>query len=94
MTPRGGRDALEGVERLADGRAVLKLRVRAAPDKGAANAAVLALVADRLGLSKAAVSLAHGAAGRNKTLLLHGDPAMLAAILRDIMLAMPRSPKA
>jgi uncharacterized protein YggU (UPF0235/DUF167 family) len=94
VTPRGGRDAIDGLERLADGRAVLKLRVRAAPDKGAANAAVLALIADRLGLAKAAVSLAHGATGRNKSVSLRGDPAELAARLQEIMAAMPSSPKA
>jgi uncharacterized protein YggU (UPF0235/DUF167 family) len=64
------------------------------PDKGAANAAVLALIAARLGLTKAAVSLAHGSTGRNKTVLLRGDPAMLAAKLREIIAAMPSSPKA
>ena len=31
LTPRGGRDAIEGIESRADGRAVLKARVRAAP---------------------------------------------------------------
>ena len=94
VTPRGGRDAIDGVERLADGRAVLKLRVRAAPDKGAANAAVLALVAGRLGLARAAVGLAHGATGRNKAVWLRGDPAALAVRLQEIMAAMPSSPKA
>jgi uncharacterized protein YggU (UPF0235/DUF167 family) len=94
VTPRGGRDAVEGPERLADGRTVLKLRVRALPDKGAANAAVLALLAARLGLAKAAVSLAHGATGRNKTVLLHGDADEIAARLREIIAAMSCSPKA
>jgi uncharacterized protein YggU (UPF0235/DUF167 family) len=28
LTPKGGRDAIEGVEKLADGRAVLAVRVR------------------------------------------------------------------
>ncbi|MGA7426797.1 MAG: DUF167 family protein, partial [Rhodoplanes sp.] len=40
LTPRGGSDAIDGVETLADGRAVLKARVRAAPSDGAANAAL------------------------------------------------------
>ena len=48
VTPRGGRDALDGVETLADGRAVLKVRVRAVPEDGAANAAVTALLAQAL----------------------------------------------
>ena len=40
LTPRGGRDALDGVEALANGRAVLKARVRAAPTDGEANSAL------------------------------------------------------
>ncbi|KFC63709.1 hypothetical protein FG93_05836 [Bosea sp. LC85] len=34
LTPRGGRDEVDGIEVLADGRAVLKARVRAAPSEG------------------------------------------------------------
>jgi uncharacterized protein YggU (UPF0235/DUF167 family) len=30
LTPRGGRDAIDGIEQLSDGRRVLKVRVRAA----------------------------------------------------------------
>ena len=40
LTPKGGRDALEGAERMADGRLVLKARVRAAAHEGAANDAL------------------------------------------------------
>ena len=41
LTPKGGRDAVDGIERMADGRSVLKVRVRAAPSEGEANAALL-----------------------------------------------------
>ena len=40
LTPKGGRDAIDGIEQLADGRMVLKVRVRAAPSEGEANAAL------------------------------------------------------
>ena len=40
LTPKGGRDAIDGIETLSDGRAVLKARVRAAPFEGEANAAL------------------------------------------------------
>ena len=40
LTPKGGRDAIDGVETLADGNTVLKVRVRAAPHEGAANEAL------------------------------------------------------
>ena len=41
LTPKGGREALDGIETLADGRAVLKARVRALPEDGEANAALI-----------------------------------------------------
>jgi len=40
LTPKGGRDAIDGVDVLADGRPVLKIRVRAAASDGEANAAL------------------------------------------------------
>ncbi|MBD3846065.1 hypothetical protein GGC47_004379 [Bosea sp. OAE752] len=82
LTPRGGRDALDGVETLADGRAVLKARVRAAPSEGEANAALVALVAKEFGLPRSQVTIAAGATARLKTVALQGDPAVLAARLR------------
>lgn len=41
LTPKGGRDAIDGIETLSDGRAVLKVRVQAAPSEGEANAALI-----------------------------------------------------
>jgi uncharacterized protein YggU (UPF0235/DUF167 family) len=40
LTPRGGRDAIDGIEPLSAGRRVLKVRVRAAASEGEANAAL------------------------------------------------------
>ena len=60
LTPKGGRDAIEGIEQLADGRSVLKVRVSAAPSDGAANEALLKLVARILGVPPRDVSLAAG----------------------------------
>jgi uncharacterized protein YggU (UPF0235/DUF167 family) len=81
LTPRGGRDALEGVETLADGQAALKARVRALPEKGAANAALEKLIAKELGVPKSAVSVVAGATGRVKTLRVDGEPEEIAARL-------------
>ena len=64
VTPNGGRDAVDGLDTLADGREVLKLRVRAAPDDGAANDAVLRMLAKALGVAPSAVSLLAGATAR------------------------------
>jgi uncharacterized protein YggU (UPF0235/DUF167 family) len=85
LTPRGGRDAIEGAELLSDGRAVLKARVRAAPENGRANAALEALVAGALGVPKSAVSVVAGGTGRTKTLKVGGEPGRLAALLEDYM---------
>ena len=60
LTPRSGRDAIEGVERRADGRPVLKARVRAAPFEGQANDALCRLLAHELGLAPRQVEITAG----------------------------------
>lgn len=81
-TPRGGRDALDGLAELADGRTVLKVRVRVAPEDGAATAAVARVLADAAGVAASHVRLASGATARVKTFRIAGDPDALAAALR------------
>lgn len=81
LTPKGGRDALDGVAALSDGRMVLQARVRAAPDKGAANAAVEAVLARAVGVPRSAVTLVSGHTARLKSLRIDGDVAALAARL-------------
>ncbi|MGO9135436.1 MAG: DUF167 family protein [Methylovirgula sp.] len=78
LTPKSARDALESVEALSDGRLVLKARVRAVPEDGAANAALLRLFAKALDVPARDVSLASGATARLKTVLIKGDAAVLA----------------
>jgi len=79
LTPRGGRDAIDGIATLADGRTVLLARVRVVPEKGAANTALAALVADRFGVPKSSVTVASGHTARLKTLRIAGEPAALMA---------------
>lgn len=81
LTPRGGRDALDGIETLADGRAILKARVRAAPTEGEANTALIRLLAQEFRLSRSQVTLLSGATARLKTVALHGETDSLSAIL-------------
>ncbi|ALA17509.1 MULTISPECIES: DUF167 family protein [Chelatococcus] len=85
LTPRGGRDAIEGVEQLADGRAVIKVRVRAVPEDGAANAALTRLLAKSLGVAASAVTLVSGHTARIKILTVAGDAAMLEARLAALI---------
>jgi uncharacterized protein YggU (UPF0235/DUF167 family) len=75
LTPKAAMDRLEIS---ADGRSHLKARVRAVPEKGAANQALERLVAEALGVPRSAVSVVAGGAARLKTLRVLGDPAMLA----------------
>jgi uncharacterized protein (TIGR00251 family) len=89
LTPRGGRDAIEAVEQLADGRAVLKVRVRAAASEGEANAALVQLLAKSLGIAQRQVSLVAGATARIKRIKVVGAGAALAAALQDIVRTRP-----
>jgi uncharacterized protein (TIGR00251 family) len=81
VTPNAGRDAIEGVEIRDDGSAVLRIRVKAVPDKGKANAAVVALLAKVLGVAKSSLSVTNGETGRFKTITVVGDGAELAAVI-------------
>lgn len=84
LTPRGGRDAIEGIAQLADGRSVLKVRVRAAASEGEANAALVKLIARTLGVAARDVSLVAGASARLKRVKINGAGALLAAALEKI----------
>ena len=63
VQPKASRDQVVGYR---DG--VLQLRVTAPPDKGRANAAVVALLADALGLAKSRVRIVRGQSSRDKVL--------------------------
>ena len=84
VTPRGGRDGIDGIETLADGRNVVKVRVRAIADGGEANRAVTELLAKALGVPKANVRLLSGATSRLKQVAIDGDPARLGEALRAL----------
>jgi uncharacterized protein YggU (UPF0235/DUF167 family) len=78
LTPKGGRDGIDAVAALADGRQVLLARVRAAPEKGAANAALELLIAKRLDWPRSAVSILSGHTSRLKRARVDGDPQEIA----------------
>jgi uncharacterized protein (TIGR00251 family) len=77
VTPKAGVDRIEGVETRDDGQRVLRVRVRAVPDKGRANTAVLALLATSLGLPKSALTIVSGQTARLKTVGIAADPSLL-----------------
>jgi uncharacterized protein len=84
LTPRGGRDLIEGVETRADGRCVLKARVRAAATEGEANDALARLIAQAAGVAPRAVRLLGGATSRIKRLHVAGDPGTIAGALTRV----------
>jgi hypothetical protein len=89
VTPRSGRDEVDGLETLADGRAVLKLRVRAVADGGAANRAVNELMAKALGVPRASVRIRSGMTSRLKQIAVDGDPGRLGDALRRLTAQAP-----
>ncbi|HEY7845678.1 MAG TPA: DUF167 domain-containing protein [Bradyrhizobium sp.] len=87
VTPRGGRDDIDGIEQLANGRSVVKVRVRAIAEGGEANRAVTELLAKALGVPKGHVKLLSGASSRMKQIGIDGDPARLGEALRALTAA-------
>ena len=80
LTPRGGRDAIDGWATGADGRPHLRVRVAAPPVDGAANEALVRLIAKALSLPPRAVRIATGEQARLKQLEIAGaDDARWAA---------------
>jgi uncharacterized protein len=73
VTPRSSRDAIEGFD--VDG--ILRVRVRAAPVDGAANEAVIRLLAKAAGIPQSAVTLHSGASSRTKAFELPIEEAEL-----------------
>jgi uncharacterized protein (TIGR00251 family) len=87
VTPRGGRDDIDGMETLANGRSVVKIRVRAVAEGGEANRAVTELLAKALGVPKARVKLISGATSRLKQIAIAGDPKQLGEALERLTAA-------
>lgn len=89
VSPKSSRDELMGLEVFGtDGKShtVLRVRVRAIPDKGAANKAVIKLIAKWLGMAKSHISLHSGSKARHKVLLIEGEGAELLNTLETLML--------
>lgn len=72
VTPNAAADRIEGTETRDDGNTVLRIRVTAVPDKGKANAAVIALLAKAIGVPKSAITLVSGETARLKTVRISG----------------------
>ncbi len=73
LTPKAAMDRIDGWDEDDKGRRVLKVRVRAAPIEGRANAALRALLAEKLGVPKSRLSLVLGETARLKTVDIDGE---------------------
>ncbi len=85
VQPKARRNAVAGAMPDADGGRVMKLAVTAPPEDGKANQAVIALLAEALGVAKAAISVVAGATDRRKLVEIRGDPAALGAALDTLL---------
>ncbi len=81
LTPKAGRDGIDGVKQTADGGIEIAARVTAVPEKGRANDALLRLLAKQLKLPARRLSLVAGQTDRHKQILIAGEAAALDAAL-------------
>lgn len=84
VTPRASREAVEGVVDVGNDRQALAVRVRAAPSDGAANEAVMYIIAQALDLPPRNVTLVSGASSRLKQLRLAGPAEAITLRLAEI----------
>ena len=83
LTPKSSKDAVEGVGEAADGSRHLIARVRAVPEKGAANLALERLLAAYLGVPKGSVAVIAGGTSRLKTVRIAGNPDILGRTIAE-----------
>lgn len=72
LQPGAAVDRVENWEADAEGRRVLKVRVRARPIDGEANDALIRLLAKSLGVSKSSVTVVRGGQSRSKMVVVDG----------------------
>jgi len=85
LTPKSAADRIEGGAHLADGSAVLKIRVRAVPEDGKANRALLELLSKSLGVPLSVLSLKSGSTARIKTILIEASADVVEARLLALL---------
>lgn len=82
LSPKASKDDVAGLKEF-DGKTYVQARVRAVPEDGKANKAVIDLIAARLGVPKSSIELASGQTSRLKTLAISGDAPALERKLTD-----------
>ena len=84
LTPKSSRNAFDGLTMQSDGRTLLSVRVRALPEDGRANAALIEVLAKALGLPRSALTLEAGGKSRVKTVRVAGDSQRIANALSSM----------
>jgi len=83
LTPKAKADRFAGLADLGDGTTAIKVAVTAAPEKGRANAALLALLAKEWRLPKSSLRLIAGETDRRKVVRIEGGDATVKRTLED-----------
>lgn len=74
LTPKASRNEIRGWAKDAGGNSVLKVSVTAVPEKGRANEALVALLAEKWDIPKRSIILLRGGTDRTKLLLIKDFP--------------------
>ncbi len=85
LRPRASATGIDGIALDGDGVPRLVARVTAAPERGKANAALIALLAREWRLPKGSMRVTAGAASRRKTVTVEGAPEVLMTRFRAWM---------
>ena len=74
LIPNASGDQISGVIQVGEDEFRISVKVRAVPEKGKANKALIDLFAKYLGISKSSIEVCTGDTSRLKTLRIHADP--------------------
>lgn len=85
LTPKAGRDGIDGLKPTAGGAPEIAAKVTAVPENGKANDALLKLLSKSLKLPVSHFEILAGHTDRHKQILIHGDAAALAAIVDGVL---------
>jgi len=83
LTPKAAKDVIAGVEEAGDGKSHLAVRVRAVPEDGKANRALIKFLTKEIKIPARAFHLAAGATARLKQVHISGDTAEIVQRLKD-----------
>lgn len=83
LTPRARQDRIGTVSLQADGRAFAGIHVRAVPEDGAANRALVVLLGKAFRVAKSRIALVTGVTARLKQVRIEGNPPELAAVVES-----------